>query len=144
MTLEQLHAIALEQAQHMDNLYLRNVPAVVLQEFATRFLAAITEKAEPVAWHCKGKDKVGGFYSYVVGGKKPAGDDYLEVIPLYPHPASELALQQEDHTPRYCSEHPAVCAAQTSGEVKWTINHLRAIGMLQAADMIEHLARQER
>lgn len=37
-------------AAEMDDIYLRNVPATILEQYATRLIAAYTEGQEPVAW----------------------------------------------------------------------------------------------
>ena len=37
-------------AADMDDIYLRNVPAIVLEQYCTRLIAAYLAEQEPVAW----------------------------------------------------------------------------------------------
>lgn len=93
MTQDEIRAIALEVARMDELMGPKDTFAFTkdrLVDFATRFLAAIAEKAEPVAWLVR--DQVDGL-RYPCNQKNPAGSIDGESEPLFTHPAIEPAQQ---------------------------------------------------
>ena len=86
MTNEKIRAIALEVAKELLDEPLNIGQADHYIDFATRFLAAINAKAEPVAWLVR--DQVDGL-RYPCNQKNPAGSIDGESEPLFTHPAIE-------------------------------------------------------
>jgi len=78
--------IALEVAKELLDEPLNIGQADHYIDFATRFLAAINAKAEPVAWLVR--DQVDGL-RYPCNQKNPAGSIDGESEPLFTHPAIE-------------------------------------------------------
>lgn len=141
---EEIRAIAIKVAQDMGDD--EGTDAWII-EYATRFLAAITEKAEPVAldaiyaaWHGAGVDIAGGNWKRFVG----------MLPPLFTHPAIEPAPQeQKPQTTTVESGSPAqpvpVGAAPLPDDVAELVARLRGYHICtvtnnEAADMIERLA----
>ena len=148
MTNEEIRAIALEVARMDELMGPKDTYAFTkdrMVDFATRFLAAIAEKAEPVAWVSeKSFAKMRGDYPPM--SMYFRNTRYNEMnIPLYTHPAIEPA-QPKGHYKDQLIDELDNRAAPLPDEVAQMVEALRRHEWIpviqQAAEMIERLARE--
>lgn len=161
MTQDEIRAIALEVARMDELMGPKDTFAFTkdrLVDFATRFLAAITAKAEPVAWmNMSGKTCSDDWKKH--HARENDADSFYK--PLYTNPAIEPAPQTsyeayKEHKRKRLEEagflkSPLRGAAPLPGEVAQMVELLRDCSvnewrknrrMAEAADLIERLARE--
>jgi len=160
MNQDEIRAIAQQAYEEVMKQSLRPQDKEHVIAVCTRFLVAIAEKAEPVAWLVR--DQVDGL-RYPCNQKNPAGSIDGESEPLFTHPAIEpaptvdsaisqlvAALQESkgwlrDYADAIIRDAIDRTAAPLPDEVREIVERLRAYptrdGLL-AAEMIERLARQ--
>ena len=115
-------------AAEMDDIYLRNVPANILEQYATRLIAAYLAEQKPVAWEIT--ETVGNKIRTLISRQGPnsvSDDDKAEFDvhfrPLvYSAPPEPAPQQQKPQTtigePADPAQPAAVCAAPSYEEVK--------------------------